>query len=106
MRIINDREFDSNRERFSQQSDEEVKYQINFDRLMTERGSSVSSVAWSSDTATITNETLSSNKATATIKSANRHNLVKVIATQANGVDRIKMIGIQVIDSDSSGGYN
>jgi len=105
MRVIHDREFDSDRKLFSQQSEESAIYQIDFDRLMTERGSSVSTAVWSSKTASITDQSLASNIATATITSDRKTNLIKVIATQADGVKRIKHFTVKVIDPTVTGDY-
>ena len=106
MRIIHDREYNSFSESFSQRDNESIIYQINFTRLMVDRGSSISSVTWSSNGATITNPSLASNITQATLRSSSRHNTIKVVATQADGVNRIKTIDLRTIDSDSSGGYN
>ena len=105
MRIIHDREYNSFSESFSQRDNESIIYQINFTRLMVDRGSSISSVTWSSNGATITNPSLASNITQATLRSSSRHNTIKVVATQADGVNRIKTIDLRTIDSDSSGGY-
>ena len=106
MRIIHDREYNSFSESFSQRDNESIIYQINFTRLMKDRGSSISSVTWSSSGASITNPSLASNITQATLRSTSRHNVIKVVATQADGVSRIKTIDLRTIDSESTGNYN
>ena len=73
---------------------------------MVERESSIVAVTWSSKGASITNPSLASNIAQATITSTNKHNVIKVVATQADGVSRIKTIDLRTIDSESTGNYN
>jgi hypothetical protein len=104
MRTINDREYDSRTFRYSQSIDGKPPYQVNFSRVMAERGTSVSSVTWlvESGSATIESETLSNDIASAVISSGTGDiSLIKVTATQADGGARVRFLAIKTIDPDS-----
>lgn len=103
MRTIHDRERDTRSNRFSQNKGETSAYKVDFSRVMTERGETVSSVEWSSidGQSSISNESLASNVATADITASKSGTaLVKVTATQSDGNTRIKWLEIQVIDPE------
>lgn len=105
MRVIHDRERDTREYRYSQNKGESVEYRLDFSRLMTERGTSVSSVAWESlnGQASIANESLSSDIATADITTSQSGMAqVKATATLADGNIRVKWIKIQAIDPEYS----
>lgn len=104
MRIIHDREYDDKTRRFSQPIDGSPKYQFDFSRLMAERGTSVSSVAWvtQSGSASISGEALSDNVASANISGGKAdESLVKLTATLADGSTRVKYLRIKTIDPES-----
>lgn len=105
MRTIVDRERDSNSEQYSQLKGEGITYAINFDRVMTDRGTSVSSASITSvnGNATVANQSLTSNIAQADI-TTDRDGvaLIKVEATQADGNKRIRYIVINCIDKETS----
>lgn len=105
MRNIIDREQSTRRHNRYQNIAESVPYQVDFDRLMTHRGTSVSSATWDtvSGDLSISGAALASNKATANLSMTSAgKGLAKVTATQADGNTRVVYIGIKAIDPVSS----
>lgn len=105
MRVIHDRERDTREHRYSQNKDEITEYKIDFSRLMTERETSASNVTWEAvnGAATIANNSLSSDIATADITASKQGMAqIKVTATQADGNNRIVWLKIQCIDPEYS----
>lgn len=104
MRIIHDREYDDKTRHFSQPINGSPKYEVNFDRLMTERGTSVSSATWitQSGSVSISNQSFSSNVATANISGGIADDsLIKLTATLADGSTRVKYLCIKTIDPEN-----
>lgn len=105
MRVINDREYESEACRFSQSIGGSPRYSVNFSRVMADRSTSVSSVVWSveSGRATITSEALASNVASAILSSPNTDkSLIKIIATQADGGTRVRYIELHTTEPNRS----
>ena len=105
MRNIIDREERTRKHSYSQNINEAVQYQVDFDRLMTLRGTSASSAAWEAEdnSLTVSNTALSANKATGTITMTNAGTgLAKITATQADGNTRVVYIAIRSVDPSGS----
>ena len=105
MRIFHDREYESASIGRTQVIGESILYRFNFDRLMTERNTTVSSVSWSvkSGNATISTETLTNNKADAIISTTKQGIvLIEITATLADTTKRVKYLTLNVI---SPGNY-
>ena len=90
--------------RFTQHIETEMPYKVDFAASATDRGTSVSSVAWTSvggRELTFTNETLTTGVAQAEIASTySGYGLAKVVATFADGNTETQYIRIDIEDPE------
>lgn len=89
---------------YTQYQDSHQQYKVDFSASATERGTSVSSVTWSSEGTQqmqIANESLSSGVASADIYSEwSGFGLVKVVATYADAAQEVIYLKIRVFDPE------
>jgi len=87
---------------YSQNVDDAHLYKVDFTKVTTEQGTSVSSVAWTNEgqrTMTIAGEALSSDVASAYLSGAYcGQGVVKVAATLANGRSSVVYVKIKIED--------
>lgn len=107
MRNIIDREQRTRRHEYPQNAGESVEYQVDFSRIATNRGVTITGATWEAvdGSVTITNETLTVSKAKASLAMANAgKGLVKVSAIQSDGNTRVSYIAIKAVDPRGSTG--
>ena len=104
--LVNPHRTDFRQRIYSQGIESEIPYTVDFSVAATDRSTTVSSVAWSSEgsqTLTITEESLSSGVASAVISSTNAgEGKAKVTATYADGKTESQYIRIQVHNPEYS----
>lgn len=91
---------DTEHRSFSQNADSDIVYRVDFSKCASARGTSVSSVAWTSDESlTVADESLTSGVADGTVSGTNYDKgTVRVTATFANGDTEVQLLSITVDD--------
>ena len=91
---------DTEHRSFSQNADSDIVYRIDFSKCASSRGTSVSSVAWTSDESlTVADESLTSGVADGVISSTSYGmGTIRVTATFANGDAEVQILSITTDD--------
>ena len=91
---------DTEHRAFSQNANSDIVYRVDFSKCASSRGTSVSSVAWTSDSSfTVADETVTSDVADGTVSGTScGMGTVKVTATFADGDTQVQLLSITVDD--------
>ena len=104
--LVNPHPRSTEKRKYGQNIESTIEYTVDFSLVATDRGTTVSSVAWSSEgyrQITISNEALTDGVATADVSASESYSgegLVKVTATFADGATELQYIEINVRDPE------
>ena len=102
--LVNPHRKDSEIKKFSQTIDSEIPYKVDFSLSATDRGTSVSSITWSSEgsrSVTISNKALASSVASADVSASySGEALIKCVANYADSNTETQYIKIMIHDPE------